>query len=117
MKTLGEYAAALHVDFLYIKDINSYPAPQVEFGIRQRLEQQNNLTTNQKWNEEIMEDESVKELICINEVKHRQPHISRDMNEYGQQKVACYQYTAPVVNFSTPMHEDKSGQGSSSPTG
>ena len=63
-----------------------------------RLEQQNILTTNQKWNEEIMEDESVKELLCINEVNHRQPHISREMNEYEQHWVECYQNTDPVIS-------------------
>ena len=37
LTTLGLYAAAFHVDFLHSKDINSYPAPQDELMIRQKL--------------------------------------------------------------------------------
>ena len=67
--------------------------------IWQRLELQNIDTTTQKWNEEILEDESVKDLLCINEVKHRQPHISRDMNKYEQHRIACDHYTVLPHNL------------------
>ena len=59
MKTLGEYTAALHVEFLHSKNINSYTVPQEELIIRHRLELQSVVTTTQKWNKEIPEMDSV----------------------------------------------------------
>ena len=42
LKTLGEYVAALRVDFLhYSKEKDSYPVPQVDSMIRKRWEMQN----------------------------------------------------------------------------
>ena len=37
LKTIGEYCAALHPDFLHSVDKNSYPSPQVYNMIRSRL--------------------------------------------------------------------------------
>ena len=79
-----EHAAALHVDFLHSNDILSYPVPQEELIIRQRLDMQNVVATTQRWNKEILEIDSVAELMRVNEVKHRKPHISRNQDEYEQ---------------------------------
>ena len=45
LKTIGEYEAALHVDYIHSKDNNSHLAPQVLYMIRCSLEQQNILST------------------------------------------------------------------------
>ena len=87
------------MDFLHSKYINSYPVPQEEVMIRQRLELQNIVPTTQKWNQEILEVDSVTELLCVNEVKHKQPHISRNKDEYEQVKVV----TKVVSEITTPL--------------
>ena len=71
LKTLGEFSTALHVDFLHSKDKDRYPVPQVESMIRKRCEMQNAFASIQRCNEEIVEIDSVEELMCFNMVKHR----------------------------------------------
>ena len=55
MKTLGEYAAALHADYFHSNEKVLYPVPQVDNMIRNRLKLQNDVASTQRWNEEIIE--------------------------------------------------------------
>ena len=41
--------------------------------IWKRWEKQNAVASIQRWNEEIVEIDSVEELLCVNMVKHRKP--------------------------------------------
>ena len=68
-------------------------------------------------NEDILSEGSFKELICLNDVKHRNPHISKDMAEFELLRGACYQFKAPVVVFSSHMYEDGPGTSSGSQIG
>ena len=86
MKTLWEYATALQADILLSKDILNYPVPQVDHMIRKRLELQNAVASTKRWTKEILEINSVEELMFVNLklVKHGKPHISRDQEDYEQ---------------------------------
>ena len=77
------YFLRLCSDYAHSLDIRTQP--QVESMFTIRLEQQNVLATIQRWNEELLNEVSVKEsrkvvreLIFVNEVKHREPQISND---------------------------------------
>ena len=60
---------------------------------------QNAVASTQRLNEEIVEIDSVEELLCVNMVKHTKPLTFRTQDEYEQHRVACYGYVAPKVVF------------------
>ena len=120
LKTLGEYCAALHADILHSVDKFSYLTPQVEKMINSMLEFQNALSTTQRWNDEIADCDAIKDMICVNNVKHREPKTFVDKDLFEQHTITCYGYTARKVVFvGESTEEDASGSISSSyePTG
>ena len=58
----------------------------------------------------MLEIDSVTERMCVNEVKHGKPHISRNQDEYEQHS-DCYQYLAPMVVYTQAMQEDAPAPG------
>ena len=113
LKTLGVYCAALHTDFLHLVDKDSYPSPQEDHMIRSRLEFQNAAANTLRWNEEIADCEAVDDMICVNNVKHRQPITFVENELYEQHRISSYYYRVPRVVFSAESREE-GGLGSSS---
>ena len=90
LRTLGEYCAALHVDVLHSVNDLHFPLPKVNKLITLRLRFQNALATVQRWNDEILNCEGVKERTCVNAVKHREPQIFVSKALHEAHTVECY---------------------------
>ena len=120
LQTLGEYCASLHTDILHSVDQTSYTVPQVEKMINLRLEFQNAVSTVQRWNDEIANCDAIKDMTCINKVKHREYKTFVDKELYEQDRIICYGYISPRVVFvgeSTEEGGSGSGSGSNKLTG
>ena len=70
--------------------------------INPRLSFQNVVSSVQRWNDEILNCQGVKERTCVNSVKHRQPKVFTDKTEHERHTVSCYGHVAvkaapPVV--------------------
>jgi hypothetical protein len=62
-------------------------APQVDNMIKSRLEFQNAVSTTQRWNDEIADCDAIKDMICVNNVKHRESKTVVDKDLFVQHTI------------------------------
>ena len=90
MQTLGEYCASLHTDILHSVDQKSFTVPQVGKMINLRLGFQIAVSTVQRWNTEIANCDAIKDMTCVNKVKHREPKTFVEEKLFEQHTIDCY---------------------------
>jgi hypothetical protein len=77
LRVLGEYTAALHADYIHsgslLMDQKLQPTAEVGIMINARTPFQNLVSDLQAWNEEAKVCYEVKQHLCINLIKHREP--------------------------------------------
>ena len=94
----------------------NFPVPKVNKLITMRLGFQNVVSTVQRWNDEILNCVGVKERICVNAVKHRQPQVFANKAQHEKHTVACYGHVTvmaapPVVGEDVVVQAEVAGHG------
>ena len=57
------------------------------------------MSTVKRWNTEIASCDAVKDMTCVNRVKHGEPETFEEESLFEQHTMACYGFTAwKVVN-------------------
>ena len=68
------------------------------------------VSTVQRWNTEIANCDAVKDMTCVNRVKHREPKTFDEETLFERHTIACYGFSArTVVNVDVAETEEASG--------
>ena len=73
----------------FFTQLTSSPTQSHKKMINMRLEFQNAVSTVQRWNDEIVDCEAIKDMTCVNKVKHREPRTFADKELFEQHTIAA----------------------------
>jgi hypothetical protein len=62
--------------------------------IMARVPFQNIVSDLQSWNDEVNASEEVKDHVCINHIKHREPKVLNEEDHWKTHMTRCYDYGA-----------------------